>query len=254
MKLGFLIACALLAVTSAPASAVGLELAWNACYGQPGAVGSIKSTCDANTGSQTLFASFRPPAIAKLEGIEVLVDFQLASSPGLCGGVHEPSPTVALPCWWNFAVDQPRRDQLVTLHVSPTDANANPEIPCDNHYFLDRGALGGGGMLVTGLGRGQLKGIAAIADGTGLPVAADAQQYGCGFRILNGGTMPLGTCDGCTANLCFVLNSISLTSSTGIPGVVLQTTHPGSESWVSWRPLPTPTLQHTWGQIKGLYR
>ena len=248
-----MMAGAFVALAQAPAFAEGFELAWNACFGQPGAVGSIQSNCDANTGSQTLFASFRPPAIAKLEGIEVFVDFQL-SSPGFCPLLHVPPPTEALPCWWNFALGQPRRDQLVTLHVSPTDANGVPQVPCDNHYFLDRGALGGGFMLVTGLGRGQLKGIAAIADGTGLPVAADAQQYGCGFRILNGGTVPLGTCDGCTANLCFVLNSINLTSSTGIPGVMLQATNPGSESWVSWRPLATPTLQNTWGQIKGLYR
>jgi hypothetical protein len=247
------VAGALLALTAPPASAVGFELAWNTCYGQPGAVGSVQSTCDANTGSQTLVVSFMPPDIAKLEGVEVFVDFQL-SPPGFCALLHVPDPSVALPCWWNFANGELRRDQLAVLHVSPTDANGNPEVACGNHYFLDRGAAGGGGMIVTGLGRGQFKGIAAIADGTGLPVAADAQQYACGFRILNGSTMPLGTCEGCTANLCFVLNTINLTSSTGIPSVTLQIPHPGSENWVSWRPLATPTLQHTWGQIKSLYR
>jgi hypothetical protein len=108
-------------------------------------------------------------------------------------------------------------------------------------------------MIVTGLGRGQFDGIAAIAAGTGLPVAADAQQYGFGFRILNGSTLPAGTCGGCTADICFVLNTILLTSF-GVPNVVMQSPHPGSDNWVSWRPDTTPIPNRTWGAIKSIYR
>lgn len=119
------------------------------------------------------------------------------------------------------------------MHTSPTDANGTPVIACDHHYFVGMGASGGGGMIVTGTDRGQLKAIAAIAAGTGLPVAAEAQQYGCGFRITNGNTTD-GTCSGCLLHACFVLNTINLTSL-GIPNVVMQSPHPGSESYITWQ-------------------
>jgi hypothetical protein len=240
-----LVAGALLAMWPTPAFAVGVELAWNACFSKPGAVGLATSACGENLGSQSLFASFVPPAgVDRLEGIEVFIDYQVEGS--------------ALPCWWNFAIGQLRRDQLTLLHVSPTDVNGDPLIECDNHYFLDNGALGGGGMIVTGANRGQLKGLAAIPAGTGLPVAAEAQQYGIGFRISNGSTTPPGTCDGCAADVCFVLNTINLTSS-GVPNVVMQSPHTGSDNFVLWQTTAweicfTPVRQNTWGEIKSLYR
>lgn len=236
---------ALLALWSTPAFPVGFELAWNACFGQSGAVGLATSPCSQDTGSQDLFASFKPPPVVnQLEGIEVFIDYHVEGS--------------SLPCWWNFAAGQLRNSQLIALHVSPTDANGAPLVACDNHYFLDRGALGGGGMVVTGAFLGQLKGIAAIPAGTGLPVAANAQQYGIGFRILNGNTIPPGTCNGCASDVCFVLTRINLTSA-GVPDVVLQSPHPGSDFfalWQSnaWQLCSTPVRQNTWGQIKGIYR
>ena len=241
-----LVAGALLTLTSAPAHPVGIELAWNACFGKPGATSFATSSCVENTGSQSLIASFSPPAgVDRLEGIEVLIDYQVDA------------PT--LPCWWNFASGQLRSNQLIPLHVSPTDENGAPLIPCDNHYFLENGASGGGGMVVTGASRGQLRGIAAIMAGTGLPVAAEAQQYAAGFRILNGNTMPPGTCDGCANIACFVVQTINL-STFGFPDVVLQSPQPGSQQVAIWRfnqwlnCYPTPVLQSTWGSIKSIYR
>lgn len=246
MRKALLMAGALLAMTATLASADGLELAWNQCFGQAGAVSLRTSACAVTTGNQAMYASFRPPAIAKLEGIEVFIDYQVQ------GGV--------LPCWWTFQVGSPRTPALVPLHTSPTDANGAPVILCDNHYFLDNAAAGGGGGITTGVDRGQLKGIGAIAAGTGLPVAAGAQQYGVGFRVTNILTTG-GTCLGCLQGACFVLNTINLTSL-GQPNVVLQSPHPGSDNWVTWQgnaaatgcPGATPTRNATWGSVKSLYR
>lgn len=78
---------ALLALLSTSAFPAGLELAWNQCFGQVGTQTMRTSNCAVNTGSQTMIASFRPPAgITKLEGIEVYIDYQTS------GG--------SLPCWW----------------------------------------------------------------------------------------------------------------------------------------------------------
>lgn len=239
-----LIAGALLALTPSRAFPVGIELAWNACFGRSGAQPLMLSTCDADTGSQSMFASFWPPAgVTRLEGIEVFVDFAVT------GG--------AMPCWWNLSFGQIRNPNLVPLHISPTDANGAPLIPCDHHYFLGVGAAGGGGMIVTGVDRGQLKGIAAIAAGTGLPVPANEQQYGFGFRITNGNTTG-GTCAGCLSHACFVVNTINLTDF-GEPYVVMQTPHPGSENYITWQPGDpyscfTPVQSRTWGAIKSIYR
>jgi hypothetical protein len=247
MRKALLMAGALLAMTATLASASGVELAWNQCFGQAGALSVRTSACASNTGNQAMYASFRPPAgVAKLEGLEAFIDYQVL------GG--------SVPCWWNFAVGQTRNAALTTLHVTPTDVNGAPVVLCDNHYFLDNNGGGGGGMVVTGVDRGQLKGLVAIGAGSGLPVTQDAQQYGMGFRITNVSTTG-GTCPGCLNQACFVLNTINLTSF-GVPNVVLQAPHPGSENWISWQgtsaqtgcPGATPTRNATWGSVKSLYR
>lgn len=248
MRKALLMAGALLAMTATFASASGLELAWNQCFGQLGAASMRTSACTVNTGNQAMYASFRPPAgVNQLEGAEIFIDYQVA------GG--------SLPCWWNLSAGQTRTPALVPLHVSPTDANGVPLIACDNHYFLDNIASGGGGMVVTGVDRGQLKGIVAIQAGTGTAVAANAQQYGCGFRITNATTTG-GTCPGCLSQACFVLNTINLALAPGTPALALQAPHPGSENWISWQgssaqtgcPGATPTRNATWGSVKSLYR
>lgn len=241
MRKTLLLAGALLALTSTVALAqTGVDLAWNQCSGQAGAVASRSSTCAANTGNQAMYASFNPPAgVNQLEGLECFIDYQVA------GGT--------LDCWWNFATGQTRASALVPLHVSPTDANGDPVILCANHYFLDHAASGGGGMIVTSPDRGQLKGIVAIAAGTGVPVPAGAQQYGCGFRITNVLTT---TCTGCTRAAVFVLNIINLTQL-GQPNVVLSS--PATANCATWQNPSgncgaTPTRNQTWGSVKALYR
>lgn len=245
MRKALLMAGALLAMTATFASASGLELAWNNCFG-PSGVSMRTSACASNTGNQAMYASFRPPAgVTQLEGAEIFIDFQVQ------GGV--------MPCWWNMSAGNTRTAALVPLHVSPTDVNGVPVIVCDNHYFLDNNAAGGGGMIVTGVDRGQLKGIVAIQAGTGLPVAAEAQQYGCGFRITNALTT---TCAGCQQAACFVLNTLNLALAPGTPALALQSPDPGSQNWITWQgdgastqcPGATPTRNATWGSVKSLYR
>ncbi len=247
MRKTLLMAGALLAMTATYSHAVGLELAWNHCYSQAGAVSLRTSACTSNIGLQAMYASFKPPAgVNKLEGLEAFVDFQVT------GGV--------MPCWWNMtAGNAPRATALSVRPVSPADATTGlPTVLCANHYFFDNNGSGGGGMVVTGVDRGQLKGLVAIAAGTGLPVAADAQQYGMGFAISNANTT---TCTGCLSSACLVLNTINLTSF-GVPNVVLQSPSPGSENWITWQanalttgcPGATPTTKSTWGSVKSLYR
>jgi len=249
-----LIACAMGALTSMVAFSSGLELAWNHCFGQAGAQTMRTSACAVNTGSQTMIASFRPSAgIARLEGVEVYIDYQTS------GGT--------LWCWWNFAAGQLRHAELTPLPVSPTQANGSPLVLCDNHYFLGRSATGGGWMTVTGPDRGDLRGVTIIPAGTGQSVPEDAQQFGFGFRISNGNTVPAAGCPGCLSLACIMLNMIRLYSP-GLPDVVLLAPHPGSENWITWQgdaatascpgtgppPPPVPALQRTWGGIKSLYR
>lgn len=247
MRKTLLMAGALLVMTATFANAAGLELAWNACFGQAGTVQTRTSACAANTGNQALYASFRPPAgVNAMEGVDVFVDFQTS------GG--------SLGCWWDMSIANPTRNPaLVGLHVSPADANGVPLVLCDNHYFLDNGASGGGGMVVTAADRGQMKGFTAIAAGLGSPIPAEAQQYAFGFRITNIATV--GACTGCTKTVCLVLNTINLTSSS-TPTVVLQSPNPGSQNWITFQgdaqttgcPGATPTRNATWGSVKSLYR
>lgn len=110
--------------------------------------------------------------------------------------------------------------------------------------------------------RGQFRGVAALPAGSGLPVEAEAQQYGIGFRIANGNTVPAASCQGCFQETCVVLTLVRL-YSTGSPDVALNSPHPGSDNWITWQgqsaavrcldpPPLVPALQHTWGQIKSI--
>lgn len=86
-----LAAGAMLALWSTPSFPAGVELAWNACHGQGGAQSLMLSNCDTDAGSQSMIASFRPPAgVDRLEGVEVFIDFRVAGA--------------AMPCWWNLSV------------------------------------------------------------------------------------------------------------------------------------------------------
>lgn len=248
MRQPLLIACVLLAVMASPAFSSGVELAWNHCFGQAGAVGMRTSACAVNTGAQSLIASFRPPAGPNVFiAVEAYVDYQVS------GGV--------LPCWWNFSTGQIRQNQLVTMAVSPVDANGAPAFTCDNHYFLDHGGVGGGGMIVTpGVDRGQLRGVVAIPLAAAESIPAEAQQYGIGFRIANGSTVPETTCPGCSQSVCMILNRVKLVSSDQTE-VVLNSAHPGSENLITWQTAspggpcaPTPVAPTTWGAIKSIYR
>lgn len=205
------------------------------------------SACDVNTGSQSLIASLRPPAGPNVFiGVEVHVDYQVS--------------TGVLPCWWNFEVGQLRQNQLLTLPVSPVDGGGNPVVACDHHYFLDHGGIGGGNMIVTDPFRGRLRGVTAIPLGAEAPMPAEAQQYGMGFRIGNGSTVPAATCPGCAQSVCFVLDMIKLASADQTE-VILNSAHLGSEIFVAWQSVspggpcaPTPVAPSTWGAIKSVYR
>jgi hypothetical protein len=241
MRKTLLMAGALLALTATVALAqTGVDLAWNQCSGQVGAAANKTNTCAATTGSQSLFGSVNPPAgIVKLEGLEAYIDYQVA------GGT--------LDCWWDFHTGTTRAAALVPLHVAPADANGDPLILCGNYYFGSHAASGGGGMIVTGPDRGQLKGIVAIQAGTGVPVPAGAQQYGWGCRITNALTT---TCAGCNRAAVFVLNRIVLTQP-GLPNT--EVTSPAVANCATWQDPAgncgaTPARNKTWGSVKALYR
>src|SRR5881396_1220016 len=88
MKKTLVMACALLALTAGMASAqAGINLSWSDC----GSTGTQDQAfaCDTNTGFQTVFGSFIPPAgITALAGNDIVIDLQTSGA--------------VLSDWWRF--------------------------------------------------------------------------------------------------------------------------------------------------------
>ena len=75
---------------ASPALAAGVDIAWDNCRGEPGAVSLKQFACGNNLGSESLWISFESPVSASSMGrLEVAIDFHTAG-----GGT--------LPVWWDF--------------------------------------------------------------------------------------------------------------------------------------------------------
>src|SRR5882672_5689194 len=84
----FLLCGLLLAMTASASAAAGLNLRWNACFGDAGANNKI-SACTSNAGSQFMVGSFVLPSdLPGVSGIEIVIDVATAGS--------------TLPAWWSF--------------------------------------------------------------------------------------------------------------------------------------------------------
>lgn len=247
MRKGLWIAGAMIALSATASASPGVDLGWNNCRGQAQTATIKESACLSTSGSQSMFASFNPPAgIQALEACRVYVDYM------------ELGPSLS--CWWNFSSGSMRSDALTVLALPPTDpVTGDPEIACgpnpfvrgdDGYYFLNRGAtaMSGGFGLYTGPNTGQLQGFVILKAGAGRPVAADVQQYACGFRIAN--TSMGAGCTGCLSRVTLVLSQITLTQP-GLPDVDLTT--PVFGSAIQWNAI-TATRNTTWGAMKALYR
>ena len=237
---------ALLLAHGSPAMAGGINLAWNDCGGAGGAV-NRNFACATNVGDNDLYASFDPPmTLTTVNGNILIIDLQSAW------------PT--LPQWWQFK--NPGTCRLASLIanggpgscVDPWQGQGSPGIGA---YFTNAN------VPAMPLNRARIVGSIAVASAFAGQVDPGTEYFSMVFRINNAKTVGMGACAGCQDPVCIVLTEIVITQPPGTPGGSPKLHNPLVSLYATWQggaintfgcPGGSPTVNRTWGQLKGLYR
>jgi hypothetical protein len=167
------------------------------------------------------------------------------------------------PDWWvmrSFTCRGP------TSLASSFDFTSGPANCAD---YWQGGAIGGLVMDPPAYNRTQVRLQCALPVGDSRigPIAEGTEVYSFKATINSARTVGPGSCAGCEAPMCLMLQSIRLTQPPGLDQFVLSNW--ADRAFVTWQsasigispvgPLcfgdcPVPTRNRTWGQIKSLYR
>jgi hypothetical protein len=232
-----LIACA------GGAHAAGINLGWNDCPG--GGTYALTETfaCNTNAGTHTMVGSFVAPAgVMKMSANEVVIDLK-SSAP-------------TFPAWWSFSTGLCRTGSL----------NGNFDFtsgPFTCYDYWQGGAIGTITMFSPPSGTtARIKGVFAIPAGDPRITAVPEGLHVYSFKanINHAKTVGPGSCGGCSAEMCIVLNWITLNQPPEFGQIGLS--NPADSQYVVWQsyngwagcPGATPAKSQTWGSIKALYR
>jgi len=248
MKKSLLLVAALLACTASAASAGGINLAWNDCYGGGGVV-NRPFACNTNVGSNDLYVSFDPPEeIPDVNGSNPIID--LTSSQTY-------PPTPLLPQWWQFKNFGSCRQTSLSA-ISATTGT------CPDTW-AGAGVAGIAAYITTNqvpsmpLNRARILGSISVPMVAAQSVHPGTEYFCLLIRINNAKTV--GTnCTGCAEPVCLVLMEVLLTSNQSGD---FRITNQLESNYVVWQggaiggvgcPGATPTINRTWGQLKASYR
>ena len=241
-----LVVAVLCSFSTSPARAAGLNLYWNDCSVGGAATTNRDFACNTNQGFNDLYISYSPPPeITEVDGVEERLDLQSAS------------PT--LPDWWRFKNAGSCR--LTALTFLPSAPSACPD------PWAGQGVGGIGAYYVSPdiglpLDRARLVAVQAVPTGTPMPPLVPTTEYFAAvIRISNAKTVGSNGCAGCATSMCIVLSTVGLYPPGATQGTALFS--PISNNFVSWQGGAggnsqchgaAPATNHTWGQIKAIYR
>ncbi len=244
--------CLVMLVVSASAAfaAPGVNLRWNACYGDGGVLNRTFA-CNTNTGSNTLVGSFEMGAdLHNVSGLEIVVDLASAGA--------------TLPAWWQF-------HNAGTCRTSALNVSGVAPITAVNCVDWANGFAAGGlaayNIGQNGANTARLIAAFAVPSANLQDLFAGQEYFAFNAAINNTKTVGTGSCAGCSTPVCLVLNSIRVvTATTG--SVTLSGPANGFDSdFAAWQggvgvvvgsrtgcPQATRVTNRTWGLVKTLYR
>jgi hypothetical protein len=219
----------------------GINLSWDDCASASGGLDKTFA-CASNAGSFKLAASvIIPTAMSTFAAATSVVD------------IH--TDAVSTPPWWLTDTGQCRAN-AISMSFDPSN---NPG-GCSDLWG------GSPNLQVTAIQQNlhgansiRVNGLAAIPQGSEIAVPADnAELWVCRVQISATGTV--GACNtGCAGGACIVLNEVKMQQPGGIPDIIV--TNAATRQFVTWQgggatncPINTPTINRTWGAVKGLYR
>ncbi len=246
-----ILACVLLVALSSPAShAAGVNLRWNACFGD-GGVANKNFACSANTGTRDLVPSFALPA--PLLGVDhVQVNFVLSAAG------------VSVPAWWSF------RNPGTCRRFSFNGGNfiSPAAIVCvdwaqDQSIFTIPSYIDG----TLGPSTASFIGFGALSGATAVDLVAGQEYFAGNIIITSQNTVGPGACGGCDTPVCVAIQSISVDVGAVTAITLTQAANGTDSNFVTWQggvgapalpggacPGATATRSSTWGLVKSLYR
>ena len=242
MKKVTTLAVMLLALAASAAQAQsGLNLAWDQCILGAGVQDKVFA-CNTNTGAAfTMHASvIVPEAMTKFAATSCVLDIHVDDA--------------GLPPWWMTTTGQCRAGAIgISFDSSNNVTDCGQLWQTQNPLVVSTVQQGGNGP-----NRLRIIGTAAVPAGSELIVPADnAELWVCRITISRAATV--GACNtGCALGACIVLNEMYM-QQPSLPAY--RVTNEATSRWVTWNggggtdcPTDTPTMNRTWGAVKGLYR
>ncbi len=245
----------LLALSPITAAAGGVNLRWNACFGDGGAIDRT-SLCNTNNGnagqmvvSYKVFADV-PQAIF----CDMVIDLAAADA--------------TLPAWWTVLLGGCRQ-----FGITGNSTISGLAVNCVDWS----GGTATGGLQTSTVGAvfgpASARMVVGFQAPLPVPVLANGTEYFAGNVVLsNTKTTGAGSCTGCTTPVCLAVSSVGLYTPPPGGGVATRTVvitnanSPGS-NFVTWQggagasstlggncPAATPAQNSTWGAVKSLYR
>ena len=232
MKPAALLSLVVLAAFARPAYGDGVNLAWANCAGAATSSARQSFTCDDDSRSFTLVASFvAPSGIAQFSALE--------------GEIEIVSDAGQVPDWWMG--DGGCRDGVIAVGTTQPGLSGctspwNAQVLSIFHFDPPSG------------GREKLRVIVAKSSNYG-QLASGRHYYAFTLNVLTGGSGP--GCSGCDTGMCLVFNSLKLDQTDGSEVAI---TDAAVRNFVTWQggartcagghQAETPT----WGQLKSIYR
>ena len=252
----FAVPLLLIAVMAANAMAdPGINLSWSECS----TFGTADRTfaCGVNTGSNSMYCSFFPPAgIDSMVAVLCVID--ITSSSGL------------IPPWWGLGSGGCRSGKI-GANANFTGLTGCGGGPCCTDFWLGNGVPGLFYMspfdsisfttdaTALNVNHARCKAVAGVVHDFNGPVDPNLEYYAVSVQILNSLTTGGGSCSGCNFPVCIVFNSIAISEPAPIPDFILTGPPTGGRNQITWQGAgancaSVPVKNKTWGQIKSLYR
>ena len=234
------------------AGAVGINLAWNDCPAGPAASDNRSFACNTNAGSHLLVVSFEPPpGSTTVTGMYSIIDVYSEACP--------------VPDWWQFKNGSTCRQNSLSVSASfaPTQTGC-----VDPWQGLGTGSLAAylTNAVVPSLPQNASRILTSVtvSDPMGITVSSGLEYYACNIVIANDRTVGPSACSGCSFGACIMLDELLITT---LDAGDIRISNPLYSNLATWQggtfgcgasegpPRCTvPVQNHTWGQIKTLYR
>ncbi len=258
MRRALLTLLLLMCLTPAAHAAQGMNLAWDACFGD-GGVRNKTFACDTNTGSEQLYVSFQlDSAFTPVTGMELTINFSTpAGPPG---------------AWWQFK-------NAGSCRLSALSASSAPLTPggsCVNYWNgFASGGIAGYTVNYVGLGMNRLFVIFALPSTAWASLDGDVEYFAARLAISHANSVGAGSCPGCLDPVCIGIENLKLTRPVGQGDIRLAEETTFGSSTVNWQgsaasssrvgdparffyrtlhcASATAARNPTWGSIKSLY-